>query len=320
MPSCLRASYSLWSCKQDSVYHATTSSSLLRHCRLLPHTTMSDSSRISQKAQHLARIRDNQRRSRARRKEYLHELEAKLRSYGQIGIEASSEIQIAARTVLEENRKLKAILRERGVSEPEVAAALERTPDQHSTQLYAAPRLSAMLEGRIKTDPASSTTPCIASQTRTLMPRPTPSAPSTNTLPPRSTDLSCDDSPSPGSVASNMSTPPPSSHSATFRPAPMTPPGVEIKLEDVSYDYPYEPPYNTSWTHQGDYGYLSDPFTYYTRPSYVDHTKLAGVTQPDTGTELENGMGYRYPAQCCCTHSATMFNMMNGYSQHSTAM
>ncbi|KAK1918847.1 hypothetical protein P3342_010318 [Pyrenophora teres f. teres] len=68
--------------------------------------------RVSQKAQNLARIRDNQRRSRARRKEYLQELEAKLRSYEQIGIEASSEIQSAARRVLDENKKLRALLHE----------------------------------------------------------------------------------------------------------------------------------------------------------------------------------------------------------------
>lgn len=91
-------------------------------------------------------------RSRARRKEYLQELETKLRTYEQIGIEASSEIQSAARTVLEENRKLKAILRDQGMSEQEVSAVLENTPDQHSKQVPAASRLSAMLEGKTKPD------------------------------------------------------------------------------------------------------------------------------------------------------------------------
>ncbi|KAH7394653.1 hypothetical protein BKA66DRAFT_409937, partial [Pyrenochaeta sp. MPI-SDFR-AT-0127] len=49
-----------------------------------------------------ARIRDNQRRLRARHKEYLQELEAKIRGFEQIGIEASSEIQTAARKVLDD--------------------------------------------------------------------------------------------------------------------------------------------------------------------------------------------------------------------------
>ncbi|KAL8706266.1 MAG: hypothetical protein Q9201_000642, partial [Fulgogasparrea decipioides] len=47
------------------------------------------------------RIRDNQRRSRARRKEYILELENKVRAYEQRGVEAASEIQTAARRVVE---------------------------------------------------------------------------------------------------------------------------------------------------------------------------------------------------------------------------
>ncbi|KAF2838760.1 hypothetical protein M501DRAFT_907401, partial [Patellaria atrata CBS 101060] len=63
---------------------------------------------------HLARIRDNQRRSRARRKEYLQELEWKYRNCEQLGVEASAEIQLAARRVLEENKRLRALLKQKG--------------------------------------------------------------------------------------------------------------------------------------------------------------------------------------------------------------
>ena len=59
-----------------------------------------------------ARVRDNQRRSRARRKEYIQELEAKVRHYEKQGVQAAKEIQDAARVVLEENRALKAELQE----------------------------------------------------------------------------------------------------------------------------------------------------------------------------------------------------------------
>ena len=54
------------------------------------------------------RIRDNQRRSRARRKEYLQELEAKVRRYEKQGVEAAAEIQAAARKVKTENVALTA--------------------------------------------------------------------------------------------------------------------------------------------------------------------------------------------------------------------
>lgn len=279
---------------------------------------MSDS-RIS-KAQHLARIRDNQRRSRARRKEYLQELETKLRTYEQIGIEASSEIQSAARTVLEENRKLKAILREQGMSEQEVLAALENTPDRHSKQVPAASRLSAMLEGKTKPVPNASTASYMASDTKPiLIPRHTPPIQTISSLPPRSTDFSCDDSPSPGSIVSAMSTPPPSSYSTTFYAAPSTPPGTEIKIEDVAYDYPYNRPYNSSWTHSGDFGYPADPFNYYSRSTCVEAANIVSTARSDPATDLDNGMGYRYPDQYGQMNNAAL-HMMNGYSHHPTAM
>lgn len=54
------------------------------------------------------RVRDNQRRARARQKEYTQELETKVRWYEQRGIEATLEMQKAARGVVEENGRLKA--------------------------------------------------------------------------------------------------------------------------------------------------------------------------------------------------------------------
>lgn len=57
-----------------------------------------------------SRIRDNQRRSRARQKEYIHELEEKVQSCERLGVQASLEIQQAARNVLEENKRLRALL------------------------------------------------------------------------------------------------------------------------------------------------------------------------------------------------------------------
>ena len=54
-----------------------------------------------------ARVRENQRRSRARRKEYLEELEARLRNYESLGIQASVDLQHSARAVLAENTRLR---------------------------------------------------------------------------------------------------------------------------------------------------------------------------------------------------------------------
>ncbi|CAI4210880.1 unnamed protein product [Parascedosporium putredinis] len=65
----------------------------------------------------LERIRNNQRRSRARKKEYVQELEDRLRKVELQGVNAASEIQVAARRVASENKKLRALLHQNGVSE-----------------------------------------------------------------------------------------------------------------------------------------------------------------------------------------------------------
>lgn len=79
----------------------------------------------SKEKANLARIRDNQRRSRARRKEYLQELEARLRQCELQGIEASSEIQMAARRVADENKKLRALLAQHGVADDTIETCLQ---------------------------------------------------------------------------------------------------------------------------------------------------------------------------------------------------
>jgi hypothetical protein len=83
---------------------------------------------MSQKKQNLARIRDNQRRSRARRKEHLQELEARLRQCELQGVEASSEIQMAARRVADENKKLRSLLAQHGIADDMVEAHLQSSP------------------------------------------------------------------------------------------------------------------------------------------------------------------------------------------------
>ena len=90
---------------------------------------------VQQKA-NLARIRDNQRRSRARKREYLQELEQRLRLCELQGIEASAEVQMAARRVAEENRQLRELLHKQGVSEEYIVHYLQASmiaPDLNPT-------------------------------------------------------------------------------------------------------------------------------------------------------------------------------------------
>ncbi|KAI9649557.1 hypothetical protein NHQ30_002137 [Ciborinia camelliae] len=102
----------------------------------------------------LARIRDNQRRSRARRKEYLQELEARLRQCELQGIEASSEIQMAARRVADENKKLRCLLAQHGVGNDIVEPYLQMSSEdlmmsgQYGSESTSVQQLEHLLQTR----------------------------------------------------------------------------------------------------------------------------------------------------------------------------
>ncbi|KAL4965965.1 uncharacterized protein BDV14DRAFT_199417 [Aspergillus stella-maris] len=67
-----------------------------------------------------ARIRDNQRRSRARRKDYIRELEERVQSYEKLGVTAMQEVQAAGRKVAQENKWLRELLGLHGISDLQI--------------------------------------------------------------------------------------------------------------------------------------------------------------------------------------------------------
>ncbi|KAH8173233.1 hypothetical protein LIA77_07488 [Sarocladium implicatum] len=73
------------------------------------------------RAADLARVRENQRRSRARRREYVEDLETRLRQWELQGVEASAEVAMGARRVAEENRQLRELLHAHGVDDRRIA-------------------------------------------------------------------------------------------------------------------------------------------------------------------------------------------------------
>jgi hypothetical protein len=74
------------------------------------------------------RNRENQRRSRARRKDYIQELEQRIRQYETAGVKATAEVQAAARKVSEENIGLRSLLGIYGVDNGRIEEFL-RTGD-----------------------------------------------------------------------------------------------------------------------------------------------------------------------------------------------
>ncbi|KAF7547146.1 hypothetical protein G7Z17_g7929 [Cylindrodendrum hubeiense] len=81
------------------------------------------------------RIRDNQRRSRARHKEYVEGLQTKLQEFERRGVEATLEMQQAARNVALENSRLRMLLGYHGVTADEVDKFLQTFPEQPATEI-----------------------------------------------------------------------------------------------------------------------------------------------------------------------------------------
>ncbi|KAK4130274.1 hypothetical protein BT67DRAFT_334520, partial [Trichocladium antarcticum] len=67
-----------------------------------------------------ARIRDNQRRSRARHRDYVDEMKARIREYERRDAQATLDMRHAARAVALENSRLRSLLASHGVTSDEV--------------------------------------------------------------------------------------------------------------------------------------------------------------------------------------------------------
>jgi hypothetical protein len=79
------------------------------------------------------RVRDNQRRSRARRKQYIHELEESLMQLQKQGIRATEEVQLAGRRAAEENKGLRSLLKLHGLTDADINGYLYPKSDQTSS-------------------------------------------------------------------------------------------------------------------------------------------------------------------------------------------
>ncbi|KAK1995369.1 hypothetical protein LX36DRAFT_582577 [Colletotrichum falcatum] len=115
------------------------------------------------KSANAIRIRDNQRRSRARHKEFVDELQRKVQEYEKRGIEASLQMQKAARDVAIENSRLRALLASRGVSSDQVDAYLRSFDDDPKGSAAAAisinTTLAPILSGPVVLEPSPTQLP-----------------------------------------------------------------------------------------------------------------------------------------------------------------
>lgn len=103
-------------------------------CSVFPQTTTTAAAAASSTSASAIRIRENQRRSRARRKEYVEGLERKVHEYEKGRVEATLEMQTAARTVALENARLRAMLARMGASDADVEAYLQSSQEHDAAR------------------------------------------------------------------------------------------------------------------------------------------------------------------------------------------
>ncbi|KAI9652204.1 MAG: hypothetical protein M1829_001813 [Trizodia sp. TS-e1964] len=73
-----------------------------------------------------ARVRENKRRFRSRRKEYVADLERSLKELREQGIQATKEVQLSAQKVARENEQLRGLLRHHGVGDGIIDSWIQR--------------------------------------------------------------------------------------------------------------------------------------------------------------------------------------------------
>lgn len=221
---------------------------------------------------------------------------------------------MAARKVIDENKTLRSLLHQRGVSESEIVVAFGGLPDRSYDHISAVPTLNTMLERRITCSTLPSTTAAPQATMRAAsVPRHIPSVPQIRIPASRPTALSCCDSPSPGSIVSSMGTPPPGSYPAAYYTTPTTPP-APIKSEDVSYGYSYDQSYNNTWNYSHEYNLVADPTSYYTTPSSIDAADI--MKSMDSGVERsEPTFPSRVSRPSCYTdnNNNIVYGFVNGY-------
>jgi hypothetical protein len=230
-----------------------------------------------------------------------------------MGVEASTEIQSAARRVLEENRRLRAILRSRGVPEAEIAAAL-RSYDRPIDHTSAAPTLNTMLERKLTCVGLSPCDSFADSESRYASTvSQTPEADVAPLVISSQPAIACtaNEANSPVSIISSTGTSP-SFTSAPLFPAEITP-VPEIKTEGITQYYNFDQTPNNPWMYANDQTYAVDASSYYNTTSCVDAANIIRTMRSDVGLELEADFGCRMPGQDCRVSNPLIFNMMEKY-------
>ncbi|KAM5505311.1 hypothetical protein McanMca71_003157 [Microsporum canis] len=141
-----------------------------------------------------ARIRDNQRRSRARRKEYIQDLETRIQRYERQGVDVAIEVQAAARKVARQNAMLRSLLNSFGMTDAKIDEYLSCAAENSNPAPVPRKRhIAAAVERRPTATPIRAEPPppvcCRGNQDRQKCTQPQPEATDRSSNPASTTTL-----------------------------------------------------------------------------------------------------------------------------------
>jgi hypothetical protein len=282
----------------------------------------------------LARIRDNQRRSRARRKEYLQELEAKYRACEQLGVEASAEMQAAARRVLDENKKLRTLLKSKGMTDEEIESFMESEeiishggspPSEHLTMLVntrkpCCPGSECGPDTAFSSPGAASSPQQQQEQKRRQQQHQQLLQPLSGTQP--SLHLASMSMNSVSSAPIAKTSPATGSAPVIYTQSAyhqLTSQSNGLSQQQTITAYPYN--YPTPESHWQPYEMQIHPQSAvpnYGTTSCVDAANIIRTMRSDLGPELESELGCRQPETVCKVENSVVFDVLDKYTAQNT--
>jgi hypothetical protein len=267
----------------------------------------------------LARIRDNQRRSRARRKDYLKELETKYRNCEQVGVSASTEIQAAAKGVVEENRRLRSLLKAYGVSDAEIDGA---SGNQGS---IAADTLEAMASTRTPCGPGDGCQPAADhNHQQQLQPSAAPFVPSQLSSQPATRQGSFAGSHSAVSTPQYLSQLPSPAGNVEYTQTSgaLCCPSTQAPMHFIPQNYGVQGGVHPT-SMGGHQAPVAGPIAPHAEAQYNDYSgqsscQIAANTirtfSPTAGYELEQELGCRAPGEDCNVPNSRIFTVIDRYT------
>lgn len=231
-----------------------------------------------------------------------------------MGVEASAEIQAAARRVLDENRRLRALLKQRGLTDEEIEAYTEQ---QSENPQYPSPSaaLELMLEARRHISGQTSSgsrsgKEVLDSGYQSISPR---------VLPPQQIFTSYSTvNPvlaSPRSATTAGSAPLSTPTSGSFGThVPFNPPGGIHNNQYPIPSYNYGDPSNAHWLMPQASGAIDERLDLDNASSCFHAANIIRNMRSDIGAELEADLGCARTGEECKVNNTVVFDVMDKYS------